>query len=32
MVTLLLKIKILTINGKDLRKIPTGHEINQVVK
>ena len=32
MVTLLLKIRILTINGEDQRKIPTGHELNQVVK
>ena len=32
MVTLLLKIEILTIKGEDLRKIPTGHEHNQVVK
>ena len=30
MVTFLLKIRILTINGEDLRKIPTGHELNQV--
>jgi len=26
MVTLLLKVEILTINGEDLRKIPTEHE------
>jgi len=32
MITLLLKIEILTINGEDLRKIPTGHELNQVVE
>jgi len=32
MVTLLLKIEILTIKGEDLRMIPTGHELNQVVK
>ena len=32
MVTLLLKIRTLTINGEDLRKIPIGHELNQVVK
>jgi len=31
-VTLLLKIENLEINGEDLRKIPTGHELNQVVK
>jgi len=31
-VKLLLKIRILTINGEDVRKIPTGHELNQVVK
>ena len=32
MVTFLLKIEILEIYGEDLRKIPTGHELNQVVK
>jgi len=32
MVTLLLKIEILTIKGEDLRKNPTGQELNQVVK
>jgi len=32
MVTLLLKIGILTSKGEDLRKIPTGHKLNQVVK
>jgi len=32
MVTLLLKVEILTINGEDLRKIPIGHKLNQVVK
>jgi len=31
MVTLLLKVEILTIRGEDLRKIPTGHELNQLV-
>ena len=32
MMTLLLKIEIVSIKGDDLRKIPTGHELNQVVK
>ena len=32
MVALLIKVEILKINGEDLRKIPTGHEHNQVVK
>jgi len=32
MVTFLLNIEILTIKGEDLRKILTGHELNQVVK
>ena len=32
MVTLLLKVGILTINGENLRKIPIGHELKQVVK
>ena len=27
-----LRLRFLTINGEDLRKIPTGHELNQVVK
>ena len=31
-VTLLLKIDILTIKTENPRKIPTGHELNQVVK
>jgi len=32
MATLLLKVGILAINGEDLRKILTGHELNQEVK
>jgi len=32
MVTLLLKVEILTTRGEDLRKIPTGYKLNQVVK
>jgi len=32
MVNLLLKVEILAIYGEDLRKILTGHELNQVIK
>jgi len=32
MMTLLLKVGILAIYGENLRKILTGHELNQVVK
>jgi len=32
MMTLLLNIEILTIKGEDLRKIPIGHELNQMAK
>jgi len=32
MVTLSHKVEILEIYDEDLRKIPTGHELNQVVK
>jgi len=32
MVTLLLKVDILAIMSEDLRKIPIGYELNQVVK
>jgi len=32
MMKLFLKIGILKIKGEDLSKIPTGHELNQLVK